>query len=64
MSPEEKLYYSERAAAERQRAAESTNPHVVEIHTKLAALYDKLVDTDEFNPSDLNGVDVTTAFRA
>ena len=47
MSPEELLYYRERALIERQRAAESTNPYVIEIHQKLADLYDKLVEHEE-----------------
>lgn len=44
MSPEELMYYRERALIEGQRAAESTNLHVIEIHEKLAALYDRLVE--------------------
>ena len=47
MSPDEIDYYSKRAAIERQRAVESTNPHVIEIHNKLAALYERLVDLGE-----------------
>ena len=47
MSPDEMDYYGKRAAIERQRAAESTNPHVIEIHNKLAALYERLVDLGE-----------------
>lgn len=46
MSPEELNYYRERAIIERQRAAESTNLHAIEIHEKLAALYDKLVEME------------------
>ena len=64
MSPDEKLYYSERAAIERQRAAESTNPHVIEIHEKLAALYDRLVDTDELHTPRPHFVDATNSSRA
>lgn len=47
MSSDELNYYRERAQIERQRAAESTNPHVVEIHRKLAGLYEQLVDLGE-----------------
>lgn len=64
MSPEEKLYYLERAAIERQRAAESSNPHVIEIHEKLAALYERLVDTDELPMPNAAGLDVMHSSRA
>ena len=47
MSPEDSTYYRERAAAERQCAAESTNPHAREIHQKLAELYERLIALDE-----------------
>lgn len=43
MTHEELIYYRERALIERQRAAESTNSHAIEIHEELAALYDRLV---------------------
>ena len=46
MSPEEISYYRERASIERQSAAQSTNPHVIEIHEKLADLYEKLVEME------------------
>ena len=64
MTPEEILYYRERAAIERQLAADSTNPRVVEIHEKLAALYDQLVEGDEFQPAQMNDADVRSASRA
>ena len=47
MSPEELSYYRERSKIERARAAESSNPHVIEIHEKLATLYEKLVAIEE-----------------
>ena len=47
MHPEELLYYRERAFIERQRAAESTNPHAIEIHQKLADLYERLVELEQ-----------------
>lgn len=47
MHPEELLYYRERALIERQRAAESTNPHAGEIHRKLADLYESLIDLEQ-----------------
>ena len=47
MHPEELLYYRERALIERQRAAESTNPHAGEIHRKLAELYEMLLDLEQ-----------------
>ena len=47
MSPEELIYYRERARAERECAEAATNPHAVEIHLKLAALYESLIDLDE-----------------
>ena len=46
MPPEELLYYRERALIKRQRAIESTNLHVIEIHEKLAALYERLVELE------------------
>ena len=50
MTPEELTYYRERSRIERARAAESTNPHVVEIHEKLAMLYEKLVAIEDATP--------------
>ena len=47
MSPEELAYYRNRADVERELASKSTNPHVTEIHTKLADLYEKLVAIEE-----------------
>ena len=47
MSSDESTYYRERAQIERRRAAESQNPHVIEIHAKLAALYEKLIELEE-----------------
>lgn len=59
MSPEELLYYRERALIERQRAAESTNPYVIGIHQKLAALYEKLIEHEEVARPTLRIVDAT-----
>lgn len=50
MSHAEASYYRQRALIERQRAAESTNPHAVEIHRKLADLYEQLVAHEESPP--------------
>ena len=47
MSPEELAYYRNRAQVERELAAQSTNEHVAEIHTKLADLYAKLVAIED-----------------
>ena len=64
MSDDEKHYFSERAAIERQRAEESTNPHVVEIHKKLADIYERLVETDDGQAPRMNGDDSTASFQA
>ena len=64
MSHEEMLYYSERAATERQHAAESTNPHVIEIHEELAARYDRLVVAEELHTPRPHAVDVRNFSRA
>ena len=50
MSHDELSYYRERAAIERQRAAGSTNAHAVEIHRKLAELYEQLVELEQVPP--------------
>ena len=47
MSPEELEYYRERAAVERRYAIESSNPHAVEIHLKLAELYEALLAVEQ-----------------
>jgi hypothetical protein len=47
MSPNELLYYRERAEVERQRATEAANPLAAEIHLELASLYERLVKLDE-----------------
>ena len=47
MSPEEISYYRERAKIEHALAEQSQNPHAAEIHAKLAALYEKLVEVDQ-----------------
>ena len=54
MSSEELNYYRERARVERQRAAESSNPHVIEIHEKLAALYEKLIELEKVHQPTLH----------
>lgn len=64
MLSDDKLYYSERAAIERQRAAESANPHVVEIHEKLADLYERLVEMDEGQAPDLKGSEARASLDA
>ena len=58
MCPDESAYYRERAQIERQRAAESENPHVIEIHAKLAALYEKLIELEEQHQSTFRLVEV------
>ena len=46
MSPEELLYYRERALIERARAATASSV-AAEIHLELACLYERLVDLEE-----------------
>lgn len=47
MSPQEREYYRKRAKAERQRAAEANGDVVAEIHTKMASLYETLIELDK-----------------
>ena len=42
----------------------STNLHVIEIHEKLAALYDKLVDMEQPHNPGLRVVDARNAAQA
>jgi hypothetical protein len=51
VSTDELNYYRERAKIERQRASESTNQYVIEIHEKLAELYEKLVNHEQLGSS-------------
>lgn len=60
MSPQEREYYRDRAAAERARSAEATSV-VAEIHLELACLYEKLVELDESPRPILRIVDVMSA---
>ena len=46
MSPQEREYYRDRAAAERARAAVASSV-AAEIHIELACLYESLVELDE-----------------
>jgi hypothetical protein len=50
MSPNEREYYRNRAKIERRLANAATNPHAAEIHTKLASLYEGLVQLEEAHP--------------
>ena len=47
MSPQELRYYRKRAELERQRAVESTDSSIAEIHLQLASLYEKLVELQQ-----------------
>lgn len=47
MSPSDREYYRERAAAERVRASEASRDDVRLIHAELACLYEALVSIDE-----------------
>lgn len=51
MSSEDINYYRERAQVERQRARESSNADIAEIHEELARLYDALVEHESLRPT-------------
>ena len=51
MSPDELSYYRHRAVVERAHAAAATNPYAVEIHQKLACLYEKLIELEDEKPT-------------
>jgi hypothetical protein len=51
MSTDELEYYRTRVVIERDLADNCANPHVAEIHRKLADLYQQLIDVEAKRPN-------------